>query len=253
MLDKTFTRKLHNGSYLYVTPAEHIQQQLFWYGFYEKNAILTWEAFTANGGVVADIGANIGYYSIIAAKNAKTVYAFEPSAAVLKLLKQNLQLNNTGNVKVSGQAMGSESGIATLFISHTDNTGMTSLAQPENFSGQTQPVHVARFDDWCSDNTPGAIELIKIDAEGAEMNILDGMQETIVQYQPVIFAEVLDVLLAKFGHTKEDIFTFFRNHSYQAYTIAAPLRLQPAAEPVEAEMLVFIPKGKTIPSSIQVH
>lgn len=45
LLHKPFTRYLHNGSRMVVVPAEQIQQQIFWYGYYEKEAVLTWEVF----------------------------------------------------------------------------------------------------------------------------------------------------------------------------------------------------------------
>ena len=73
-----FLKRIHNGLLVAVEPREHIQQQLFWYGFYEKIYVLTWEAFILPGAVVLDIGANFGYYSMVAAPKASAVYAFEP-------------------------------------------------------------------------------------------------------------------------------------------------------------------------------
>ena len=99
---------------MYVIPSEHIQQQLFWYGYYEKKAILTWEAFIHKGDTVLDIGANTGYYSLVAASKAKQVYAFEPATSIRQLLEKNITLNKINNIKVQAVAISNKTGNDTM-------------------------------------------------------------------------------------------------------------------------------------------
>jgi hypothetical protein len=66
--DKIFHKKLHNGLLFQVNPKEHVQKDIFWYGFYEKKYVLAWELLIQSDFSVADIGANAGYYSLVASK-----------------------------------------------------------------------------------------------------------------------------------------------------------------------------------------
>ena len=70
LFNKPFIKKLHNGQLISLVPQDHIQRTILWYGFYEKDSILTWEKLIDRDSVVFDIGANIGYYTLIAAHKA---------------------------------------------------------------------------------------------------------------------------------------------------------------------------------------
>jgi len=75
--------------YMLITPAEHIQQQLFWYGYYEKPVALLLEEFIKDDSTILDIGAHIGYFTLVAAQRAKNgkIYAFEPVTELFQMPK----------------------------------------------------------------------------------------------------------------------------------------------------------------------
>ncbi len=237
---------------MYVNPSEHIQQQLFWYSYYEKEAILTWEAFINKDFVVLDIGANAGYYSLVAAPRARKVYAFEPSTTSLAELTKNIRLNQFSNIEVCPYAVSAETGKGTLYISVADNSGMSGLEVPEIFSGITEVVATVSLDEWVSSSAIAAVDLIKIDVEGAEMNVLTGMKQLVQQYQPVIFIEIIGSLLDKFKHTPASIYQFLFSCNYSAYEIIKPGLLKQVTEPKEADSIIFLPRNYTIPAGVQL-
>ena len=173
--NRSFTRKLPNGLYIVVSPFEHIQQQLFWYGWYEKEYVRTWEALVQKGSTVIDIGANIGYYSLVAAKKGAKVLAFEPAPEHFSQLKKNIALNNLEQVHCFQKVVSDSNGLVPLYYSHSYNTGMTGLSQPEEFSGKKEMVPSVILDEVLQELGITQAGFIKIDIEGAELLALKGM------------------------------------------------------------------------------
>lgn len=243
LINKYYDKKLHNGTWMRVCPAEHIQQQLFWYGYYEKAAVLTWESLITRTDTVIDIGANAGYYSLVAAPIARQVIAFEPSQKMRQQFEENLRRNGFTNTRIEPYALSDHAGQAELFASAAANTGMTSLMAPENFAGEKETVPVITFDEWATTQKLEAIHLIKIDVEGAEYNVLSGMKTVLAQHKPVLFIEVIGELLAKFGNSVSDVYAFLSKYGYVAYQITGPGSLVAVSTPMEADTILFAPAG----------
>ncbi len=237
---------------MYVIPSEHIQQQLFWHGYYEKPAILSWEALIRPGDIVFDIGANTGYYSLVASRVAKKVYAFEPASGMRQQLEKNIALNKITTISVEPFALSQSTGRVKLYISSSENTGMSSLQPPENFSGQKETVNTISLDDWIIDHGPVIPSLIKIDAEGVEANILAGMRALLDQHRPIIFIEIRAELLSKFGHTPSSVYQFLESRNYSAFEPVKPRVLTDLHEQKEADTVIFLPEGYQLPSPIRL-
>ncbi len=252
LLHKPFTRYLHNGSRMVVVPAEHIQQQIFWYGYYEKEAVLTWEAFLTGQPVVLDIGANTGYYSLVAAPLAREVYSFEPSTHTRRQLESNIRLNGMRNVHPQAIALSDHSGFAGFYISKPDNTGMSGLLPAENFTGSVETVRTARLDEWIAENNIQDVHCIKIDVEGAELKVLNGGSRLIASSRPAIFMEVIEDQLRRYGAGKEDVFEFFRSRHYRAYEMIAPLRVRRVDQAAEGYTMLFVPDEAGVPAAVTV-
>lgn len=200
--------------------------------------------------VVLDIGANTGYYSIIAAKKSRHIYAFEPGSSNRKKLEENIQLNKLNNITVLPYAVSDKQGDTELFIAGDDNTGMNSLEQPGNFSGHKEVVAVVSIDDWVAENNIPGISLIKIDVEGSEMKVLKGMQAVIEEQKPVFFMEVIGQLLMQSGHSVNDIYNFLFSRGYYAYEIIKPFRLKRITTPKEGDSIVFVHASAVFPAAI---
>lgn len=243
LLNRVYTKKLHNGLLMYVNPSEHIQQQIFWYGYYEKEVIGIWESFLHSHFTVLDIGANAGYYSLIASKKAKQVYAFEPSPLMREQLEKNITLNGIRNISIEPYAVSNQNGSTTLYLSSNDNSGMTGMQPAENFSGATEIVNTIRIDEWILTKDSPTIDVIKIDVEGAEMKVLEGMKGLLEKDHPDIFIEIIPSLLEKYGHAAEDIFTYLDMLDYAPYKFTGNnIRKVKPDEKSQHEMFYFMLK-----------
>jgi FkbM family methyltransferase len=250
--NRSFCKKLHNGARMYVKPSEHIQQQLFWYGYYEKDAILTWEALIPEKGIVLDIGANTGYYSLIAAPKTLSVYAFEPSKATVEELEKNIRLNNFNTIHIQPFAIGKQAEEGNLYLSEPGNTGMTGLTVPANFSGKTEKVTIKTLDQWAAAQQLTQVDCIKIDVEGAEMDVLAGATRLLQQYKPIILIEIIAELLAKFNDTPSGIYQLLSACGYTAYEIVSPRLLRRLDKVKEAYSIVFLPANFILPPGIRL-
>ena len=132
--------------------------------------------------VFVDIGANIGFFTVIAAKCGAMVYAFEPEEGNYRRLLRNLKLNglDEARVKTYSCALGSETGQAVLHRSLTDNYGRVSLVSEHSPDGLSVPVR--RLDDILT--SFASRHVVKVDVEGAEVQVLDGALGAIGKMPP---------------------------------------------------------------------
>jgi FkbM family methyltransferase len=142
-------------------------------------------------GVAMDIGANIGIYTISMAKEMGAkgeIWSFEPLPPNVKQVEDNLLLNNLNNARIYPIALGNENGTIALKLS--DDDMFASTVEVFSYeSGKTLDVAIKKLDTvWQEKNKP-AVSVIKIDVEGAEMDVLAGAVEVLKANKPVLLLE----------------------------------------------------------------
>lgn len=141
------------------------------------------------GGVFYDIGANVGFFATLAGKlvgPGGKVYAFEPSPAMAECVRRNAASNNFTHLTVVEAAVSSAPGEAELQLG--DISGKNSIV-----FGRTEgavKVRVVSIDHLRQSENIAAPTVVMVDAEGAEIEILKGMAQTIRESRPVIMVEV---------------------------------------------------------------
>jgi FkbM family methyltransferase len=144
---------------------------------------------TPFGGTVLDLGANVGFYTLLAAElvgPSGRVHAFEPVPRNLQYLRQHIALNGLTNVSVVEAAV-SDAGGRRRFRLHV-SAAMGHLGD----DGQMEVSTVA-LDQFVFETAVAAPHSIKIDVEGAEFSVLQGARETLSQHRP-------SLLLATHSH-----------------------------------------------------
>lgn len=153
-----------------------------WLGSYELEFQKCLAREVRPGGVFYDIGANVGFYSLLAAVliGAGQVYAFEPLPANLRYLRKHLELNRAQNVKVFEMAISDERGMVSFATEET--RGMGHLQPGGNASVQTSTL-----DALLCEQKIAAPDYIKMDIEGAEFRALLGAKDCFSRYGPTLF------------------------------------------------------------------
>lgn len=180
-----------------------------WLGWYERPKQERFVRHVRPGDVVYDLGANVGFYTLLASRAAGPhgrVVAFEPVPRNLDFLRRHIELNRCDNVVVRPTAVGAADGTATF-----DADGDPSMGRLSEGGGLT--VRVEGLDSLLHRGELPPPDLMKVDVEGAEASVFRGAQRLISRYRPVIFlathgtaarAECLD-LLAAHGYSVDGV------------------------------------------------
>ena len=163
-------------------------------GVHEESTTILFKKVVKEGDVVVDLGANIGYFSLLAAKlvgKKGKVYSFEPEPRNYNYLLKNIELNGYDNVFATQKAVGEEAGKVKLYICPYDTGHHTinqyggikeyeSVYKYDSTEDKKEFVEVEKvsLDDFFKDRTQ-QIDVIKMDVEGAEMLALSGMNRII--------------------------------------------------------------------------
>jgi FkbM family methyltransferase len=188
-------------------------------GTFEKDELTFVGRFLHPGMTVLDIGAHHGLYTLLAAKRvvpSGRVFSFEPSPRERRQLRIHLALNLCFNVKVQSLALGAQDATADLFVVQGSETGCNSLRPPIAASG-TSPVsvHVTTLDHWLQTAKLRVVDFIKLDVEGAELDVLKGAADLLNRRpRPVILAEVQDVRTAPWGYNAKEILMHLSHAGY---------------------------------------
>jgi FkbM family methyltransferase len=158
-----------------------------------------------------DIGANIGIVTLLMARHAASVQAFEPNPLLANDLRAAMHRNKVENIELYEMALSSRRDTGTLYVPDS-NRGEGALNKRPNCDQREYTVQVDSLDDVCSD---GEIGLIKIDAEGSELNILNGATH-VLQRTRALIIETPDP-------TKSDVVEFLRDHRFDILAIRRSL------------------------------
>ena len=154
-----------------------------WLGSYEYEKRLLFEKTIIEGSIVFDIGAHVGFYTILASVLSGTcgrVFAFEPLPQNLLYLKKHLRLNHITNVSIIEAAVSDCNGV--IFFKEGTSTSTGYISQ----QGQMK-VKTVSLDSLISRGEIPVPSHIKIDVEGAEVLVLSGAKSILAKYNPIIF------------------------------------------------------------------
>ena len=161
------------------------------------------------GDVVWDIGAFIGMFTLFAsAKVGETghVVTFEPEPSTYTLLQDNCRRNNIKNVTLFNAALSDSTDQGQIFAAKDDKNAIHSLRPGNHLRSDGIPTQLYKADELVANGKTRAPNVVKIDVEGAEGLVLDGMKNLISNDKcRFLFMEVHPKDLSAFGHTVEDI------------------------------------------------
>jgi FkbM family methyltransferase len=191
------------------------------------------ERFLEPGMTVLDIGAHHGFYTLLASVKVGAtgvVVAFEPSPREREKLLRNLALNAYTNVEVKDCALAESAGEQELIVVGGINTGCNSLRRP-NVTEPTSSVavRVEALDGFLAEHPLPPVDFIKLDAEGAELDILKGAAMLLgSRPRPVIQCELEEVRTRPWGYHPGEVVALLDTMGYrwfqsQARGVLTPL------------------------------
>jgi FkbM family methyltransferase len=197
-------------------------------GEYEPATAHVLRALLRPAGRLVDVGANVGYFTLLASRAVGPkgkVYAFEPVPQTLEDLRHNLRLNGAENVVVGEEALADQPGEATFFVGPADHRGTSSLRSLTGGEGVLK-VRRLRLDDWLPAGEH--VDVIKLDVEGAEYLALRGMEAILRRDRPDLVIEITDSFLQEMGASAAAVHAFLSGLGYRMYVIE-PDGLRPSS------------------------
>jgi FkbM family methyltransferase len=177
-----------------VVPGDYVGMPIYWQGLdaYEPETVRLFPELVREARVFFDIGASTGLFSLLAASLNPDlrVRAFEPLPRAYDQLVRNIALNDfSGRIEAINTAVGGTTGMAPFYVPE----GIVPMSASLSGIGMHRPHRIAvavdTIDNFCRMHPMP--DLVKIDVEGLEHEVLEGMQDVIRQRQPALILEVL--------------------------------------------------------------
>jgi FkbM family methyltransferase len=201
--------RLHGSTYcLGLRTSEiYVIEEVYGYKMYDRNA----DFVAKEGWVVFDVGANVGVVSVLQAQRKAQVYAFEPNPDCYRRLLKNVTANGfEGRIRPFKLALGNLTGTGTMQVERGGTTGGTVLAGAEAGLGAA-PVSITTLDRIAPTLNVSQIDLLKIDVEGAEVDVLHGAAHTlavtkriILEYHSRQLLKEVEEILHPYGFVREE-------------------------------------------------
>lgn len=169
------------------------------------------------GDVVFDVGANIGWYTTLAARLVSPggrVHAFEPVPGTIEVLRRNCDRNGAlTNVALNNVGLGEAPGRFTIFVPRQH--GGASLRRWGDEPMDEIECRVETLDDYCERNGVNTVRLIKCDVEGAELGVMKGAERLLRGERPPIWLLELNAgTAARFGYKPDDLLKHLAARGY---------------------------------------
>jgi FkbM family methyltransferase len=177
---------------------------------HERATTSLFQKIVHRGDVVLDLGANLGYFTLLAAQAVGPqgrVFSFEPEPKNFQYLKKNIEINEFNHVTVCQAAVSDKNDRTKLFLCPYDSghhtidriDGIRAMARGRPYVSETIEIETVRMDDFLRKNGIAKVDVIKMDVEGAEALALEGMPSVLSQDDVKIFMEFFPLLIEKMG------------------------------------------------------
>jgi FkbM family methyltransferase len=167
---------------------------------------------------ILDIGANIGYYSMLIAKlnPNSSIHSFEPIPDIFKELERNVKFNGYNNIILNNYGCSDSEKTFEFYYDkeYSTKSSMQDIIPSEKI--EKRICHLKKLDDYVKNHNL-KIDLIKCDVEGAELFVYQGGKEIISTQKPIIFSEILRKWTAKFNYQANDILIFLKDLGYKVF------------------------------------
>lgn len=194
-----------------------VQRTVFYRGGWDDDEVRLVLALLPEDGVFVDVGAYFGWYSLVVARERPRarVLALEPVPASFARLEENRRANGISRVTALRLALGAAESTAEMALPPAANGGSAHLAAPAE-GGARERVRVSTLDRVVADERLPRVDVVKVDVEGAEVEVLRGARRTLERFRPLLLVELNPSALAARGSGAPELLGELAALGYQA-------------------------------------
>lgn len=196
----------------------YVDQCIINSGVFEEHSTRIARRLIKEGDTVLDVGANIGYYSVMFSKlvgETGKVFAFEPTKFFGTVLRMNLEANGCTNVAMFKLGLSNKD--QELIIQIGDSSA--SLHVPGKRALRTEEIiELKTLDGFIEEYKPQKIDFVKVDVDGHEPAFLEGAWKTLERYDPTILIEISHLHYLEAGYTAWGFYDLLKNKKYRIYS-----------------------------------
>lgn len=238
---------------LTVTPTDFAQIPYFYLldeTIFESDVFPAFCHLVKKDDVFVDVGANVGYYSILAAKAGAHVYAFEPIPATYQRLCRNIEINQLATVRTFCAGLGEKADSKIFYYNQMCSSSSSRVNLACHFEGTAVQVEcpIVTLDEICVQEKIDRVDLIKCDVEGGELSVFRGGVETLKKHRPYVLCEMLRKWTAKFHYHPNEIIQLFSSLGYICVALPGSNTggyiLEHMLETTEEQNFLFVPNEK---------
>jgi FkbM family methyltransferase len=233
---------------------KYVDNTILKYGVFEPNSIKWIKKIVKPGMVVADVGANFGYYTIQLSRligSSGSVHAFEPSEQFRERLIYHICRNQCRNVILSKFGLSDSRMNSVLYGGNTSATLHWCDDRIEPYVKEL--IELETLDNYIANMSLNKLDFIKVDIDGHESRFVTGAIQTLKHYQPIVLMEFMELALLRAGSDVEELAEKMRELGYILHSERTGLPFSSSYEFLtEAKNCAFstnilcIPKNKNI-------
>ncbi|MEU7204395.1 FkbM family methyltransferase [Streptomyces sp. NPDC045470] len=212
------------GATIVTDTQDLIQRYIYLFGVWEPHLTRWLERRLRPGDVFVDVGANIGYYSLLASRlvgEKGAVVALEASSDFHRVLRKQVALNGCGNVRAVNAAISDREEMLTFILASSHNMGANSIVPYAGEAESTFEVAAQPLSEVLSADELARARVIKIDVEGAEGSVVRGLVPLLGQLRPdaELAIEVTPQRMLELGESAEELLGALRANGFHMYRL----------------------------------
>ncbi|MFE2447389.1 FkbM family methyltransferase [Streptomyces sp. NPDC059426] len=212
------------GATFAVDTQDLIQRYLYLFGVWEPHMTRWLQRRLEPGDVFVDVGANIGYYSVLASRLVGAggkVVAIEASSTFHRIMLRHARRNACANIRAINAAVSDREELLTFILASSRNMGANSVVPYDGPAESTFDIAAQPLPRLLTEDEITRARVIKIDVEGAEGGVVRGLLPLLDKLRPdaELTVEVTPQRMADLGDSVDELLTALKSHGFHVYRL----------------------------------
>lgn len=221
LIEKGVERDLYRtrfGDFFWLNKESYLDQSIINTGIWEDATTAAIRSLVKKGDIVLDIGANIGYDTVIMSKiigDEGIIYSFEPTDYYSKVLEKNIKANDLKNCEVVKVGLSDKQESLKIEIGSSSAT----IHVPDNiFLKSSEQIELDTLENFVREKNLERIDFIKMDIDGHEPLVLEGGWNVLEKFNPMVLLEVNHLNYLEAGYNAWDFYQTLVSKGYRIYS-----------------------------------